>query len=76
MTTTEVRSDVTGFVVAVDTPAGTTVKPGDTIIVLESMKMEIAIAAPVKGTVASVAVSVGDTVEERTLLAVLRAEAS
>ena len=44
-------------------------KAGDTIVILESMKMEIPVVAPQDGTVASVEVSVGDAVENGDTLA-------
>ena len=42
---------------------GDTVKAGDTLVVLEAMKMETEITAPADGTVARVEVSVGDAVQ-------------
>ena len=47
------------------------IKKGDTVIILEAMKMEIPMVAPQDGTVASVDVAVGDSVEAGTLLATL-----
>ena len=41
---------------------GEEVAAGDTLVVLESMKMELAMAAPVAGRVAEVSVAVGDRV--------------
>ena len=46
-------------------------KAGDTIIVLEAMKMEIPVVAPQDGTVASVDVAVGDAVESGDTLATM-----
>ena len=43
---------------------GDTVKNGDTVVVLEAMKMQINIEAEVSGTVSSVLVKEGDTVME------------
>lgn len=40
---------------------GDTVKSGDTIIILEAMKMEIPVVAPKDGTVSKITVSEGDT---------------
>ena len=53
-----------GKVVAVNAVAGEKVSTGDTLVVLEAMKMEHAIKAPVDGTVVAVHYSVGDQVEE------------
>mgnify|MGYP000118749087 CR=1 FL=1 len=47
------------------------VKKGDAVIILEAMKMEIPVVAPEDGTVASIDVAVGDTVEAGAVLATL-----
>ncbi|MEW9518111.1 biotin/lipoyl-binding carrier protein [Streptomyces tubercidicus] len=47
---------------------GATVAEGDTLVVLESMKMEIPMIAEVSGTVASLAVTEGAVVEEGDLI--------
>ena len=49
----------------------TQVADGDTLVILESMKMEIPVLAERAGTVAAVAVSEGDVVQEGDVLAVL-----
>ncbi len=46
-------------------------KKGDSIVVLEIMKMETPVVAPQDGTVASIDVAVGDMVESGALLATL-----
>ena len=48
--------------------AGDRVKKGQTVCILEAMKMEIEVSAPVDGTVKSVAVNVGATVNTDDLL--------
>ena len=50
---------------------GQAVKRGDAVVILEAMKMEIPVVAPQDGTVASVDVAVGDSVEAGALLATL-----
>jgi acetyl/propionyl-CoA carboxylase alpha subunit/acetyl-CoA carboxylase carboxyltransferase component len=60
------------FVVAVLVAAGDTVRAGDPLVVVESMKMETAIAAPFPGTVHAVAVSVNTQVEAGAPLVELR----
>ncbi len=48
---------------------GDVVAPDDTLVILESMKMEIPVPAEVSGTVTEVAVNEGDVVTEGDLLA-------
>ena len=50
---------------------GDTVKAGDTLVVLEAMKMEIEVSAPVDGTVKSVSAVVGTAVNTDDLLVTL-----
>ena len=52
-----------GRIISVEVKAGDEVKRGDTVCVIESMKMEQAIASPRDGRVASVPVSAGDSVQ-------------
>lgn len=65
----QVTASVPGKVFKVEVKTGQTVKAGDTIVILESMKMEIPVVAPQDGTVASIDVSVGDSVENGDTLA-------
>ena len=67
----EVKASVPGKVVKVEASVGQAVNPGDSIVVLEAMNMEIPIVAPEAGTVASINVSVGQAVESGDLLASL-----
>ena len=53
---------VPGTVLAVSAEVGRTVEEGDVLGVMEAMKMELTLRAPVTGRVASVAVSTGDQV--------------
>ncbi len=48
---------------------GDVVEEGDTICILESMKMEIPVEAPARGTVASITVGEGDVVQEGDVIA-------
>ena len=50
---------------------GQKVSKGDTVIILEAMKMEIPVVAPEDGTVASIDVAVGDAVEAGAVMATL-----
>lgn len=60
-----------GTVVAVNVEPGASVKQGDPLVVLEAMKMELALEARSDGVVTSVPVSVGDTVEAGSVLVVV-----
>lgn len=57
------RSPVSGVVVKVLATAGTSIKAGDSILVLEAMKMETHIVAPQSGEIASIRVAKGDRVQ-------------
>ena len=52
---------------------GAAVKKGDPVVVLEIMKMETPVVAPQDGTVASVEVAKGETVESGAVLATMNA---
>ena len=67
----EVKASVPGKVFKVEAAAGTAVKSGDAIIILEAMKMEIPVVAPQDGTVASINVAVGDAIENGDVLATM-----
>ena len=67
----EVESEVTGNVWKVLLEEGATVAAGDVIVILESMKMEIPVEAPVAGTVTEICVVAEDQVEEDQLIAVV-----
>ena len=67
----EVKASVPGKVCKIEANVGQVVKPGDPIVVLEAMKMEIPVVAPQDGTVASINVAVGDAVENGDILATM-----
>ena len=68
----KVEAGAAGKIFKVEASVGQAVKPGDTIVVLEAMKMEIPVVAPQDGTVASIDCAVGDAVEAGALLASLK----
>lgn len=67
----KVEAGAAGKVFKIDSKVGDSVKKGDTLLVLEIMKMETPVVAPQDGTVASIDVAVGDQVESGALLATL-----
>jgi acetyl-CoA carboxylase biotin carboxyl carrier protein len=68
---TEVRAEMVANVWKVVASQGDTVADGDTLVILESMKMEIPVLAEGGGTVAQLAVAEGDVVQEGDLIAVI-----
>ena len=66
-----VKTPLPGVILQVKCNVGDTVKRGQTLIILEAMKMENDVVAPEDGTVASINVSAGDAVEAGDVLATL-----
>jgi acetyl-CoA carboxylase biotin carboxyl carrier protein len=67
----EVRAEMVANVWKVVVNEGDTVEDGDTLVILESMKMEIPVIAEDSGTVASLKVAEGDVIQEGDLIAVI-----
>jgi acetyl-CoA carboxylase biotin carboxyl carrier protein len=66
-----IESLVTGTVWKVERGSGDRVAEGDTLLILESMKMEIPIEAPAAGVLQQVLVAEGESVDEGQVLALL-----
>ncbi len=66
-----VTAPMPGKILGVKATAGQAVKKGETIVILEAMKMENEIVAPQDGTVATINVAVGDSVESGATLATM-----
>lgn len=66
-----VTSPMPGKILDVKAKVGDSVSRGDVILILEAMKMENEIVAPEDGTIATIDVSAGASVEAGTLLATL-----
>ena len=66
-----VAAAVPGKVFKIEASVGQTVKAGDNIIILESMKMEIPVVAQQDGTIATINVAAGDQVETGDVLATM-----
>ena len=71
VSTTEVRSDIAGKVWKIEAAVGDALAAEDTILVLESMKMEIPVAAPVDGRLVDIQVAEDDVVGEGDVVALL-----
>jgi acetyl-CoA carboxylase biotin carboxyl carrier protein len=67
----EVRAEMVANVWKVVVAAGDAVEDGDTLVILESMKMEIPVLAETSGTVQELRVSEGDVVQEGDVIAVI-----
>jgi acetyl-CoA carboxylase biotin carboxyl carrier protein len=67
----EVRAEMVANVWKVVAAEGDTVADGDTLVILESMKMEIPVLAESTGTLSRLAVAEGDVVQEGDLIAVI-----
>ena len=66
---TEVRAEMVANVWQVVASEGDEVADGDTLVILESMKMEIPVLAEAPGTLTKLAVAEGDVVQEGDLIA-------
>jgi acetyl-CoA carboxylase biotin carboxyl carrier protein len=67
----EVRAEMVANVWKVVAAEGDAVSDGDTLVILESMKMEIPVLAEDSGTLTKLAVAEGDVVQEGDLIAVI-----
>ena len=68
---TEIRAEMVANVWKVVAAEGDSVADGDTLVILESMKMEIPVLAEEAGTISRLAVGEGDVVQEGDLIAVI-----
>jgi biotin carboxyl carrier protein len=67
----EIKAEMVANVWKVVAAAGDEVSEGDTLVILESMKMEIPVIAESDGVVSKIAVNEGDVVQEGDLIAVI-----
>jgi acetyl-CoA carboxylase biotin carboxyl carrier protein len=67
----KVKSEVTGSVWKVEVVVGQSVSEGDTLLIVESMKMEIPISAPASGVVSELLVVEGEAVVDDQLVVIL-----
>ena len=64
----DVEAHITGTVWKIECQVGQEVEEGDTLVILESMKMEMPVEAPADGKVARILCTPGQAVEESTPL--------
>ena len=67
----KIRSEVSGSVWKVEVAVGQQVSEGDTLVVVESMKMEIPVTAPSAGTVTEILVAEGEAVVDDQVILIL-----
>lgn len=68
---TEVLSPITGSVWKVSVQDGASVGEGETLVILESMKMEIRVKSPHNGRVVELRVKEGDSILEDDVIAIV-----
>jgi len=66
-----VEVPITGKIISVNVEVGDEVKEGDTLCLLESMKMENPILAPVDGTIAQIGVTAEQVVKPSDIVAII-----
>ena len=68
---TSIAAHITGTVWKIEVKPGDSVEEGQTLVIIESMKMEMPVEAPSAGKVESVAVTEGQPVDEGAVLLTL-----
>jgi acetyl-CoA carboxylase biotin carboxyl carrier protein len=71
MATIKVKTEVTGSVWKIVTQAGQVIAAGETIMIIESMKMEIPVITEDGGTLSELHVAEGEAVNEGQVVAIL-----
>ena len=66
-----ISSQIPGRVISISVNKGDAVKQGDNIVVLESMKMQVAIKSPRDGTVRDLKVNEGQSISRNDIVAIL-----
>ena len=68
---TNVQAHITGTIWKIEVKPGDSVEEGQTLVIIESMKMEMPVEAPAAGKVESIAVAEGQAVDEGAVLLTL-----
>lgn len=66
-----VQAEITGTVWKLEVSPGQSVAKGDTLLIVESMKMEIPVSAPAAGVVREILTAEGEMVEDGQVVVVL-----
>lgn len=69
---TEIKAHITGTIWKIKVEAGQSVEEGDTLVIIESMKMEMPIEAEDPGTVVEIRANEGQPVNEGDVLIVIQ----
>jgi acetyl-CoA carboxylase biotin carboxyl carrier protein len=69
----DIKTEITGNVWKIVAEVGQSLEEDDPILILESMKMEIPVAAPESGKLVDILAAEGDTVTEGTVVARIEA---
>jgi len=64
----DLKAPMPGLVLSISTAIGETVSKGDTLLILEAMKMENAIKSPTDGVIKNITVTQGQTVEKNQVI--------
>jgi biotin carboxyl carrier protein len=64
----EIKAPMPGLIIDIKVTEGALVKPGEPLLILEAMKMENILKSPTEGTIKSIKVKKGDTVEKNQIL--------
>ncbi|MBN1287110.1 MAG: biotin/lipoyl-binding protein [Anaerolineae bacterium] len=66
-----IAAPMPGLILEIKVEPGQAVEPGDTLLILESMKMGNEIKAPRAGTVSHISVNAGDSVDQNTVMIII-----
>ena len=67
----DIEAHITGTVWKIECQVGDQISEGDTVVILESMKMEMPVEAEEAGTVTEIAAAEGDAVNEGDVLVIV-----
>jgi biotin carboxyl carrier protein len=71
MSSVEVRTEVAGTIWEILVEPGQAIAAGESLIIVESMKMELGIETPIGGKVSEIKVKKGDQIEEGQVVAIV-----